>query len=173
MSAAPRAFLDACVLFPPFLRGFLLTLADSGLYQPLWSERVLAEWARAAARHGEQVEDRIAAMTARWPGAMCPVGAVAGLDLPDPADIHVLAAALAGGAGLIVTANLRDFPRRALAAVGLRAQSPDDFVMDLWLAHPAPVEQAVSLCWPGLAGKPLRTALKRAGLWRLGRALAP
>ena len=170
---ARRAFLDACVLFPPHLRAVLLTLADAGLYQPLWSERVLAEWALAAARHAESVEDRIAAMSARWPAALAPPGVIEGIDLPDPGDRHVVAAARAGGAGVIVTANLRDFPRRAPAMAGLRAVSPDDFVMDLWLADPGPVERAIATVWPDLTGKPLRAALKRAGLWRLGRALAP
>jgi hypothetical protein len=46
----PRALLDACVLYPDILRRLLLGAADAGLFVPVWSERVLDEWSRAAAR---------------------------------------------------------------------------------------------------------------------------
>jgi len=42
-----RVVLDACVLYPPVLREILLGAASAGLYDPLWSERILEEWARA------------------------------------------------------------------------------------------------------------------------------
>src|SRR5690606_41586688 len=59
---------------------------------------------------------------------------MAGLALPDPADCHVLAAAIRAGAQLIVTANLKDFPTEALPPFGIEAVHPDTFVeqqMDL------------------------------------------
>lgn len=52
------------------------------------------------------------------------------LDLPDPDDRHVLAAAVKVNAQLIVTRNLRHFPKGKLAPWGIRAKSPDDFVHD-------------------------------------------
>ena len=50
------------------------------------------------------------------------------LVLPDLDDRHVLAAAIAGHADAIVTANLKDFPETVLAQHGIEAQHPDDFV---------------------------------------------
>ncbi len=51
------------------------------------------------------------------------------LALPDSDDRHVLAAAIRSHADAIVTFNLTDFPDNALAAYGVEAIHPDDFVM--------------------------------------------
>ena len=56
---------------------------------------------------------------------------IEGLTLPDPDDRHVLAAALAAGAGTILTLNLRDFPALTLAPHGVVASHPDDFLCGL------------------------------------------
>jgi hypothetical protein len=53
------------------------------------------------------------------------------LKLPDPGDRHVLAAAIAGRAPVIVTWNLKDFPPQDLQPYGVTSQSPDDFLSDL------------------------------------------
>lgn len=52
------------------------------------------------------------------------------MDLPDPDDRHVLAAAIGARAQVIVTRNLADFPDRALRPWDVEAKSPDDFVFD-------------------------------------------
>ena len=177
-----RAFLDACVLYPSVLREILMEVAARGGFVPLWSDRVLAEWMHAAARLGPEgamiAAAEIARLRAAFPDALCPAdtAAEALLDLPDAADKHVVASAQAGGAACIITLNLRDFPTRALFATGLRAQSPDDFLMALWLADPAPVEAAVDQVQRATEAhsrrpQPLRALLKRASLPRLGKAL--
>jgi len=167
-----RVLLDTCVLYPPLLRDFLLGLAAQGLFEPLWSDGIVAEWLHLAARDGASgVPALLMRMAGRWPGGKVAPGDPALLDLPDSGDRHILAAAIAGKADLILTANLRDFPPRALGPHGLRARSPDDFAMDLWLAAPAIVETEVTALWPALEGRGLRTALKKAGLPRLGKAL--
>lgn len=177
-----RAFLDACVLYPTVLREVLLAAAAEGLYQPLWSARVLEEWARAAARLGPAQEEiargEIALLRLRWPRAEVADAPGAGLLLPDPDDAHVAAAAEAAAAELIVTLNLRDFPARALAGLGLRAEHPDAFLRRLWATDPEPVARAaerVRAEAERLSGQPqpIRKLLKRAYLPRLGKALDP
>lgn len=69
---------------------------------------------------------------------------IAGLDLPDPDDRHVLGAAIRAGAQTIVTFNLRDFPADRLASYGVQAQHPDDFVFDLLDLAPGAVISAVN-----------------------------
>lgn len=176
------AVLDACVLYPTVLRQILLGCAERGLYTPIWSARLLEEWTRAAARNGGAQDEHIAgaeAMAAnrRFPTALTPPGDEAPLWLPDPADIHVLASAIASGAGMIITQNLKDFPARELSGHGVKAIAPDALLMDLWLTAPGPVTEAVTQTHAEaerLSGQslPLRALLKRARLPRLGKALA-
>jgi hypothetical protein len=178
-----RALLDACVLVPPVLREVLFAVAGQGLFKPLWSPRIAEEWARAAGRTEGPAAEAIARgeavrLSAHWPGSVVShdLSQEAGLWLPDIADIHVLAAAVAGDAEIIVTFNLRDFPRRALEPHRLRALHPDAFLMDLWLEEPKHVEAAADLVKQEaerLSARPqnLRLLLKRAGLPRLGKAL--
>jgi hypothetical protein len=55
---------------------------------------------------------------------------IEGLKLPDPADRHVLAAAVKAGAQVIVTSNLKHFLAAELRQWDVEAKSPDDFVLD-------------------------------------------
>ena len=178
-----RVLLDACVLYPTMLREILLGAAKRGLFTPLWSPRLLEEWRRAAARAGPRVAAQatteIALLEAAWPGSLVrlPQGSGTGLWLPDPDDIHVLAAALAGRADAILTVNVRDFPTRVMADHGLARLVPDPFLRALWAEAPDAVAGAVAdahgraetIAGNALALHPL---LKRAGLPRLARALS-
>ena len=60
-----------------------------------------------------------------------------GLQLPDPDDRHVLAAAIRANAQTIVTSNLKDFPAEALQPYDIEAQSPDEFVIHVLELAPA------------------------------------
>jgi predicted nucleic acid-binding protein len=179
-----RVLIDACVLYPTVLREIVLGLADKGDFTPLWSVRILEEWARAAARRGPGDEavcrGEIALLRARWPEAEVTVSpsTVARLWLPDPDDIHVLAAAVDGQANLLLTLNIRDFPRRTLDAEAILLRHPDDFLTEALARSPASVRGTVETVHAEaerLLGKslPLRSLLKRARLPRLGKALAP
>jgi predicted nucleic acid-binding protein len=178
-----KVALDACVLFPTVMREMLLGAAAIGAFQPVWSARILEEWARATRRlpAGAEAHARgeIAAMRARWPEAeVAPLPEfVETLSLPDPDDRHVLAAAIVGGAEVLLTLNRSDFPARSLARHGIVLRDPDglltSFLDDgLDLAGVAGRVQARAEAAAG-APRVLRSLLKRTGLPRLGRALAP
>lgn len=47
-------------------------------------------------------------------------------------DRHVLSAALLGNAQVIVTSNLKDFPNEILTKYNVVAQSPDEFLINLF-----------------------------------------
>ncbi|MDE3081366.1 MAG: PIN domain-containing protein [Paracoccaceae bacterium] len=176
-----KAVLDACVLYPSVLREVLLGAARAGLFTPLWSSRILEEWARAAARLGPAQEaiarGEIALTRADFPRAEVPPDPAleARLWLPDHNDIHVLAAAIRGGADSIITYNASDFPRGILAQEGLSRSDPDAFLLALDRSAVMTVTQAVKARAENLSGQdwPLRRLLKKAGLPRLGKALDP
>lgn len=65
------------------------------------------------------------------------------LELPDPDDRHVLAAALEAGAEFVITFNLSDFPSSELDKYGIQAISPDDFLCDLLTLDPPKVLAAL------------------------------
>lgn len=172
--------LDACVLYAPLVRGILLRLAAHGLFVPRWSPRVLAEWRIAAARKGGiAAEDRAdavaAAMAARFPGGEVEPDPETerALGLPDAADLHVLAAAIAARAEVLLTFNVRDFPARRLVAHGITPRHPDGFLWELFSHAPEAVDGAIRAAAAD-AGvtevEPIRRALKRAHLPRLAKA---
>ena len=68
---------------------------------------------------------------------------VEGLQLPDPKDRHVLAAAIHGRADVIVTYDLKDFPASTLACYGIEAQHPDIFIAHLFDLNPWAVIESV------------------------------
>lgn len=182
MTPRVRVALDACVLFPTVMREILLGTAATGAFSPVWSARILEEWARATRRLPEGAEvlarSAIARMRARWPEAeAAPLPEfVETLSLPDPGDRHVLAAAIEGGAEVLLTLNRRDFPSRTLARHGLIRRDPDGWLVELAAeGHDvAGVAAAVRAEAERLSGRPqeVRGLLRRAGLPRLGRSLA-
>ncbi len=130
------ALLDTSVLFPALLRDTLLRVAGCGLYRPLWSAHILAELRERLLSSYQDPPPDVDRLFERMGNAF-PDSMVEGyepliptLELPDPKDRHVVAAALRGGAELIVTSNLGDFPDDVLAPLGLEAQGPDTFLLE-------------------------------------------
>lgn len=69
---------------------------------------------------------------------------VPSLTLPDADDRHVLAAAILAGAQVIVTTNVKDFPRQELDRFRIEAKHPDAFLQDIYHLDGALMHQAVS-----------------------------
>jgi len=178
--ARPVVFLDACVLYPNLVRGIILRLAEAGLFLPAWTPRVLMEWRIAAARNGdpsaEAVVDKITTrMAATFPDASLILDPALErtLRLPDPADAHVLAGAIAAGAGQLLTFNMRDFPARRLVAHGIVPRHPDGFLWEMLSEQPEFVGQAVrqTAAETGVTDPDaIRKALRRAHLPRFAKA---
>lgn len=176
-----KAVLDACVLFPTVLREILADVAGAGLFQPLWSERIISEWTHAARKLGDDQAARAGAEAAllrlRFPEAEVITADEQGLvvQLPDAGDLHVVRTAVDGGAATIVTMNLRDFPRRALEPLAMDAVHPDMFLSRIAALHPREVLGAVedALACARAAGGDLdrQGLLRRARLPRLNKML--
>ena len=177
-----RALLDTCVIYPTVMRQMLLRVAARGAFTPLWSARILEEWQRAAAKLGPegiaQAGAEAALLRMEWPKAEVAYNAAleARLWLPDTHDRHVLAAAIAGSADVIVTLNARDFPRHILAEEGLGRADPDALLMGFREAQPEMIAAAAGEVLAEanrLSGEQweIRALLKKARLPRLAKAL--
>jgi len=177
-----RVLIDACVLFPTVLRELVLDYAATGAFEPLWSTRILEEWRRAAIRRsdvdGVIAEGEIATIKARFRNAVVDVAedTEARLHLPDPDDVHVLAAAVDGGADELLTLNLKDFPTRVLSEEGLVRRDPDTFLLEAFHDEPETVKHVVSdvlarAAAHGIDTSNQRRLLKKARLPRLAKAL--
>jgi len=155
------ALYDACVLYPAPLRDLLMQLALSGLFRAKWTNAIHDEWIRNVLRErpdlrAEQLERTRTLMNAHVRDCLVEnyESLIAGLQLPDPNDRHVLAAAIRARADVIVTFNLKDFPAEALKPYGLEAQHPDDFLAHLIDLDPEVVTHAGNACRERLKNPP-------------------
>lgn len=166
--------LDACVLYPPSLRDFLLTLAALDAFEVRWSEPILEELRRnVVANHPEVDPDRfsnhtLAEMRRHFPEAMAVVSQaeIDRLD-NDPKDRHVAAVGIVATADAIVTINVRDFRSHVLQEAGIAVLTPGELVGQILDAAPevsrpcresdcAPLDEPASLA--GRGGQPHRHA---------------
>jgi predicted nucleic acid-binding protein len=129
---------DANVLYPNSLRDLLIRLAQAGLVEAKWTEQILDETFRNLKLNRADLDpvklDRTRALMNRAVRDVMVTGyepLIDALELPDPDDRHVLAAAIKARAQLIVTDDLKDFPQQKLAPWNVEALSADDFVLDL------------------------------------------
>lgn len=131
------ALYDACVLYPAPLRDLLMWLALTDLFRARWTDRIHDEWIRAVLRERPELKANLERTRAMMNAHVrdCLIAGyeplIETLDLPDPDDRHVLAAAITARADLIVTKNLHDFPAERLAPFRIETRHPDAFVRNL------------------------------------------
>lgn len=137
---------DACVIYPSFLRDLLMRLATTDLFRAKWTDDIHKEWIKAVLKNQPDIphaklarvrqlmdEHVLDALVTDYESL------IPRLNLPDPGDRHVLAAAVRAKADLIITFNLRDFPDEILQGHGIAACHPDDFIADLYDLDPVTV----------------------------------
>lgn len=81
----------------------------------------------------EEISKRMKRVNLAFPDAFVPNYSVliSRWELPDKNDCHNLAAAIKTNANVIVTNNIKDFPREYLSSFGLSAMIADDFLTDI------------------------------------------
>jgi predicted nucleic acid-binding protein len=133
----PIAVLDACVLIPMPVADTLLRLAEPpALYDPRWTEEILAEVTRTlVVRFGKTRERalyREAAMREFFPDSMVANYEPLVAQMTNhPKDRHVLAAAVASRADYLVTFNLKDFVSEPALSHGVVVTGPSSFLKQL------------------------------------------
>jgi len=167
---------DANVLYSSTLRDVLIHVSLTSVVQARWTEEILEETFRnLKINRPDLAPGRLERTRQLMRTAVrdCLVTGyeplIAAVELPDPDDRHVVAAAIRARAQVIVTFNLTDFPTEALVPWDLEAKHPDDFLVDQF--HLDAIElhravQAVAASWrnpPGSAGDVL-DSLERQGL---------
>ena len=167
---------DACVLYPAPLRDLLVRIANTGVVRARWSEAILDECFRSILRNRTDLEPEALKRTRDLMNDAVPdclvsgfESLIEGLQLPDPDDRHVLAAAVRSGAQAIITFNLSDFREEKLAPYDIEPKHPDDFVIETIDLAPALVarvvsEQAGALKNPPRTPPELLDILRRQGL---------
>jgi hypothetical protein len=133
-----RALLDANVLYSNHPRNLLLQLAQNEVFIAKWSTLIEDEWLRNVEQPTRNhIEARpLPLIRDYFPTALVAVAA------PDRVigrtnrkDWHVASAALEIAPSVLVTSNLRHFDAEALAALGVKVQSPDDFLTERFAAN--------------------------------------
>lgn len=142
------AVLDACVLVPIRLATTLLWLSEAGIFELLWSDRILDEVQRNLPKLGiseEKAAHRVRTMRVAF-GEAALVDDFDHLiaDMTcDPKDRHVLAAAVRAEADTLVTFNLKDFPSDSTSGWQVDAVHPDTFLTGLLAEDPVGVVEAL------------------------------
>jgi predicted nucleic acid-binding protein len=133
--------LDANVLFPISLRDTLLRAYEKGLYTMQCTEEILEEVQRNLVSKRKITEQQarhlMNTIRKQFPESLVTnykylINSMAN----DPKDRHVLAAAIACRAQVIVTNNLKDFPQNIVSPFEIEVQHPDDFLVQLFYLYP-------------------------------------
>jgi predicted nucleic acid-binding protein len=140
----PVAIFDACILYPFHLRNIVVQAAVDRLVEARWTDTIHDEWIRNLMASAVAIPIERLHATRRLMNEALPMAMVneykehiPKIILPDPNDRHVVAAAIAAKASLILTWNLRHFPESELEKFSLRKMTPDAFLSTLFDKIPA------------------------------------
>jgi predicted nucleic acid-binding protein len=140
--------LDACVLISATLRDTLLSAVEKGMYRLHWSDEILDEVRRNLVKREmtspEDAQDLIEQMDRFFAEANVRGFEVLIPAMNDKKDRHVLAAAVMSRSQVIVTSNIKDFPKQALDPFGIEAQTPDEFLTHLFYSNPTLMMEILS-----------------------------
>lgn len=177
------ALLDANILYPAPVRDTFPQLAADDLFGAKWIADIHREWMGALLRN-EPRRDRAALERTRdligQATRDCLVAdyeTIPALDLPDPDDRHVLAAAIVEKCDVIITFNMRDFPPAGLKPYGIDAQHPGEFLVHMLSQTPSPFLDAIRkilsrLVAPPVSARSYVATLSGLGLTGTAKALA-
>jgi len=125
-------------------------LALTDLFKARWTNQIHDEWIRSVRKKRPDLTLQQLHRTRNLMNANVRDCLVTGyesqnikLELPDPNNIHVLAAAIHSQANFIITFNLKDFPKKVLASHEVEAIHPYDFILNLLQLDSTQVCQAV------------------------------
>jgi predicted nucleic acid-binding protein len=138
------AVFDACVLYLAPLRDLLMSVATTEQFRARWTQEIHDEWTRNLLKKREDLTEEQLRRTVELMNQAVPdclvenyEGYIDSLVLPDRDDRHVLAAAIKCQADVIVTNNLKDFPKEVMEQYQIDVQSPDTFLSHLFDLNPA------------------------------------
>ena len=153
------------MLYPAPLRDILVELAGTGLFRAKWSAKIHDEWTRnlLAKREdltAEQLARTVELMNDSVPDCLVEgyEDLIPGLDLPDPDDRHVLAAAIHSSCDAIITMNLKDFPQDYVGKYDMEVLHPDDFIFNQFGLNTASVLISAQRCRGRLRNPPKTAA---------------
>lgn len=177
----PTTIIDACVLCSPLKRSLILSLAQADLFCVRWSDEILDETEKAiiiilSKKGHDDAADRAAQSRLSMEQSFAEATVVNYEDhgkeirkLPDEGDRHIIAAAIKSQADIIVTENLRDFPRKVLAKYGIEAKPSDEFIATAINLSPSIATAAIArmhhhLIWPEMSLDKLVLEMEKTGL---------
>ncbi|WP_281416233.1 PIN domain-containing protein [Deinococcus aestuarii] len=161
---------DANVLYKSLVRDLIVRLGIQGVIRPRWTNEIHEEWIGNLLAHRPdlsrvRLERTRDMMNRAVPESLVTAQARSDHTLPDPDDQHVLNAALASGASVLLTFNLADFPSRALPP-HLQAVHPDPFLQGCLEGQTASVLEALQELRAALSRPPITTQELLDGLKR-------
>ena len=128
--------LDTNVIYPIEIRDIIFWFAHYNMFTLKWSDHIFDEWVAVMRRKNisdSEIRKRISNAREAFPDANVENyhGLMDMINLPDEKDKHVLAAAIKANADIIVTNNLKHFPKKYLSQFGIEVKSADEFLSDI------------------------------------------